>query len=1211
MALENVTVFLIHSPTRNLDDYRATAEQACKLKPYGQVHMNVSTLASKSFHEIPAGGSPWHEYACNNPTPAKFFPHEMVKPFIPAEFVAKNRELLLAKAKILREVGLDAAFWSYEPNYLPEEFFEAYPHMRGPRVDHPRRSRQEAFSPCLAVPETREMLSWQVAELIRNVPEIKTYFFKTNDAGPGICWSDNQYAGPNGPTHCRGRTMGQRVRDLLDAINKGAEMGGGEFRIHFTGNLSNREYADIERNLPDNAFSRQPRLGRAATISIGGSVDSCYPFRGIVDGLQILRRVGRIADGKPRTVFVSFRPSYDRGYERPDAVAKVFDMAADCLADPPVGLIQTLQRLEKWCNKWAGDSQGQKLFDAMVNLQEAFKAQRALGRMRMGTWTVSLRHATRPLLAVPGYLTEQEESYWLPYVFNISVEEARQDYIDVHGGRAGAVNIPAGQSAIRQIRGVCRILDGLDDCPEKALLGRMSTSLKMYCCFLQSAMNFYSMQVIRDRNKEKLAEVARPSKESTWTGDTDLLAINELMRNELDSTHELIDLLNDGGMELICHAEDPAEEDTFLLGPDLVEQLRKKCRIMRRHWLDAEKHHAAEVGGLHRPGLTGLGLTRDRRTDIMDSKQTVFVIRTLIADIDEFTAVAEQAARLKEFGRVEMTISALAGKARYEMPSGGNAWHEYANFNPALHKFFPHEKIAPFIPADYVQSNRRALDERLAVIRRLGLGASFWANEPSFLPEAFFEAYPHLRGPRVDHPRRSRHEEFAPCIDHAENLEMYAWMAAQLAKCVPELGTFAFKTNDAGSGICWADWLYPGPNGPAHCRSRTIGQRVAGLMAAFRDGATQGGADVKVILTPQFRPDEMQEIARLLPDNCLLGSRGRTGGKLVSIGCSQINDCYPTKGILSALPIVKSASTIKSGTGQTVVVAARVYYNRDVELTDVWKHTFDIVAGCVDQPVSGLMPTLDRLGEQCRQWVGPDSADALREAMVDLDDVLKLQRVALRPLSTMYLGVSLRHMTRPLVAVPGYLTGEEEDHWLKHVFNIWQDEARDDYLDLHGGHWGPVSDGVLDAALGKFESIAGRLARIGKAAGDGLFEKMSTALRIHASVLRSCGNFYRMQLLRDRNKEKLAEVTRPPKKGTWTGDTDLLKMNALMRDELDNTEQLIDLLADGGMEMVCHAKDPADEDTFLLGPDLVEQLRKKCRIMRRHWLDAEKHPPLK
>jgi hypothetical protein len=54
-------------------------------------------------------------------------------------------------------------------------------------------------------------------------------------------------------------------------------------------------------------------------------------------------------------------------------------------------------------------------------------------------------------------------------------------------------------------------------------------------------------------------------------------------------------------------------------------------------------------------------------------------------------------------------------------------------------------------------------------------------------------------------------------------------------------------------------------------------------------------------------------------------------------------------------------------------------------------------------------------------------------------------------------------------------------------------------------------------------------------------------------------------------------------------------------------------LESGGLAQVLTAADPADEDPFLLGPDLLIQLKLKRQIMRRHWLDAEEFlfPPHK
>jgi hypothetical protein len=117
---------------------------------------------------------------------------------------------------------------------------------------------------------------------------------------------------------------------------------------------------------------------------------------------------------------------------------------------------------------------------------------------------------------------------------------------------------------------------------------------------------------------------------------------------------------------------------------------------------------------------------------------------------------------------------------------------------------------------------------------------------------------------------------------------------------------------------------------------------------------------------------------------------------------------------------------------------------------------------------------------------------------------------------------------------------------------------------------------------------------------------MAMALRIYSSVVRSCANFNDAQIIRNRNREVLAgPIHRPNKIPTWTGDQDLLDFNEIMRDELDNTTELIQLLENGGMDLINHAHEPALEDTFLLGPDLVENLKQKRKIMLDHWLDIE------
>lgn len=202
--------FIVSGPLRDMGAFRKYADIACRLKRYGRVLIEVSPIADKSWYELPAGGSPWHEYAAYNAALFKFFPHPKISSHLPAQWVEKNRQLLLAKAEIAKGFGL-GGFWNgYIGNFLPEASFRQHPHLRGPRVDHPRRSRREEFATCLDLDESLEMLAWMMSELRRAVPDLAAFAFRTNDAGGGLCWAAAQYSGPNGPRHRPARARHRR-----------------------------------------------------------------------------------------------------------------------------------------------------------------------------------------------------------------------------------------------------------------------------------------------------------------------------------------------------------------------------------------------------------------------------------------------------------------------------------------------------------------------------------------------------------------------------------------------------------------------------------------------------------------------------------------------------------------------------------------------------------------------------------------------------------------------------------------------------------------------------------------------------------------------------------------------------------------------------------------------------------------------------------------
>ncbi|OGF98282.1 MAG: hypothetical protein A2Z86_08865 [Candidatus Glassbacteria bacterium GWA2_58_10] len=580
---------------RDLNEFRTYAELAARMKAHGRVQIAISSLADKAWFIYPEGGSPWHEYACYMPAPWMFFPHPKIAPFVPADWVAANRRFLLAKAAIARELGLEMIFSGKNSEMLPEAFFQKYPELRGPRVDHPRRSTREEFSWCVDLPETREIIEWTMAELLRNVPEIKTFMSGTNDAGSGLCWAEAQYPGPNGPAHCQGRTAGERVRDLVLAVQEGARKGGGDIVFRWSNvNFWRNEMDVVLPLLPENAFIDSRDRSR---MGVGTLINDNYPFTGIIDPLAVIQSMERYGRPGTKIVSVGYSAMYDRYEDRPGTVAKLLDLVEQCMEEPGGSLFERLEKLRKVAALWGGEKNKERVFEAFYNMHEAFSLKNSVAPDYSNFYCgVSMRHLTRPLLIKPELLTPEEESYFLPHVFNIRENEARMDYTDLHGGRrAGTASWNDGglRRALGMATGAARTLERLEDAPEGPFLKDIGLALRMWAGEVRSINNFFHAQLIRDKNAEILAGPKRiPAKVGTWEGDPGNLEWNEIMRDELDNTNELIEMLENGGMKLVACAKDPRYEDTFLLGPDLINQLKKKAKIMREHWLDIQDYLA-------------------------------------------------------------------------------------------------------------------------------------------------------------------------------------------------------------------------------------------------------------------------------------------------------------------------------------------------------------------------------------------------------------------------------------------------------------------------------------------------------------------------------------------------------------------------------------------------------------------------------------------
>jgi hypothetical protein len=595
------------------------------------------------------------------------------------------------------------------------------------------------------------------------------------------------------------------------------------------------------------------------------------------------------------------------------------------------------------------------------------------------------------------------------------------------------------------------------------------------------------------------------------------------------------------------------------------------------------------------------------------TKPVTFVLSSTSRSADDFATLADQGKRLQARGPVQMHVASVSGRSHADIPPGGSPWHDYTSYLPSLEKFFPHDDLAPFLNAEYVAKNQRLLREKLTVLRRHKMAAAAHFHLPWHLPEAFFAKFPKLRGPRIDHPRRTRREAFAMCVDGAEGKSFYAQMFGRFAAEVPELATVQLASNDAGGGFCWADWLYSGPNGPVRCRHGEMGPRVKGLIDALAGAAPKHDLDFDI--RGNFSDAELANIARHHSDRFVSRAQHSRDPRHIHVG-SQIDS--PVLGIFNPVAILNALELAKSPAVNKVYLSFSANYSRGHERFEVSEKVIELVDAFFADPKFGLLKRLEFLRSMCGRWVGDDQADALLEAFFELNEAYNFRAAAVPLFSSNYVALSNRHINRPLVPMPEKLTWEEESYWLPHVFNPSFEEARNDYIDLHGSRvQAPISLDdetkprvkALDTAVSRFNGVADRLAPL-KGPGAGVFHRMAASLRIYASFLRSAGNFFGVQKIRDRNKDTLAPGSEPrthPKVGHWTGDLDLQYLNEFMRDELDNTVELTSLLENGGTSQVLTADRPEDEDVFLLGPNLVSQLKLKAQIMRRHWTDAERY----
>ncbi len=586
-------------------------------------------------------------------------------------------------------------------------------------------------------------------------------------------------------------------------------------------------------------------------------------------------------------------------------------------------------------------------------------------------------------------------------------------------------------------------------------------------------------------------------------------------------------------------------------------------------------------------------------------------------DLDEF----EYQVRLaKELGATDVLITDGLPIATWEIDPS-DPYPMWFVHHASLLKDFPPPEVQPYVNMPYAEQVQKAVQERCAVLQRYGMKAVWNDNEPAVMPEAFFAAYPQLRGPRIDQPNRSRKAYFAPTVDDPETLRMYRESIQQLLKTCPVVEQFNWVTTDAGSGFDWAPSLYPGANGNSRYKDRPMSDRVAGFLINAQQAAKEAGHEIRINLTPipprqwmipTFSPDVLREIVRQLPRGLAVeGQEGPDGRPFEGVRVVNGGDgaFYPVVGLV--VPSIE-------GPGQSLPAPEGANPPRfmirfgDPESADF---TFRLLKATLHAPMRTLQERVATLRSFAAGQVGEAQADNLVEAWMALND-------AERSLDGLDFGSVLRMgdvlnrwITRPIVPFPEDLTAEEKKDYRPFLFQAKGEAQANDLVDIQAMRmyegWGAklLFERTVEIALPQLNKALRLVQGIAKTCtNEGAqkqWELMGKRLQAVIYLLQSANNMVAYQAQLDRVKALGERPEANPVLGTESSwdRTDLMET---ARKEIDTMALLNQLLQSTHMPILDTVPTPEEETVMRLGPNITAQIQHKIDVMNAHWRDYDR-----
>lgn len=591
---------VIRNPfVEEMDQFEELAQRSAKS---GVTHLTY-TEVEPSLWEIDDPKDPYLHWSVVHTSMFKLFVPDLLKGWIPEEYAQRQRELVAAKAKILKKHGLLGAAFIYDPLYWPEEIFRRNPDLRGPRVDAPHSCIHPRYSPCVDHPDVLRMYResfQQLQELSEGVLDL--IILRTNDSGTGICWT-HLYNGLNGPERCREISREQRLGSFMEACQRGAREGAsGTPKVYIGGGIVGGEKPkELATKLPENCgyYSHAARsVGGERVLTGFLSLFSTYPVRGLSSPFEILEQLASAHRRGWGDIVLFTCPSiFGNDWEGNPEVLKLIELFN---RRPVHRLTDRMEMAREVAIALYGEEHAADMVEAWWNIYQAaiILSKNTIGIANLIFWgSLAQRWLTRPLVVYPEQLTSEEKQYYQPYLFQANADHDSSDLLDQEPTRqfGGKKNLDLFNKyfdlAVNYYREANQRIEAvLERSPEPDHKIQQQHSA-FYCLFalLKNIRNTINFQIELEALHKKIA--AYPETNYYTAGELKpyKVCLDQLMRSEIDNSLNLAEFLeSEQGRNLLLTSRLPEGETPIMFGPNLARDLRKKAHVMLDHVIDVD-----------------------------------------------------------------------------------------------------------------------------------------------------------------------------------------------------------------------------------------------------------------------------------------------------------------------------------------------------------------------------------------------------------------------------------------------------------------------------------------------------------------------------------------------------------------------------------------------------------------------------------------------